>query len=612
MKVSPATRLLIEAGEALGGALLRDPAVARSLEQGDLSPDDLTPGLLRAVLWLAARSLACARGMVPPPPRLRKKASSALWEALLREERRLRGSNRMLGGVGLGAKLPGGPLRRLLEDPLWHEAGSEVLGECHEELLSLQVRAQGGELRWLPGARRARKHQGSYYTRPGLRDALLDGALEPLLPGTPMPSVCDPSCGAGNLLAEAARRIARRAGVAPGRVIERCLYGVDIDPIAVELCRLVLWLEGGFLGCWPAVLEASVRQGDSLLLPWVEVFPGVMARGGFDCIVGNPPFVNSIEGPASRSKAERRRRAPEFGGTADLAYLLLGASLRLVRPEGCVGMIQPRALLSAGPARSFRREVPGGFRLVELRLLESAALFPGASVHVCQVFFARREGRGCSVRFEGPRGEGLFHGELRGDNWWSEALRIGGYARELEDGQELVALGERFQVGASMTAKDAYEAAAAVVDQEHGDEPRLLTTGLIDPGRSLWGQVECRFLGRRLRFPRLPGGSHLSGSLARRIARSRRPKILVAGLSRVVECYLDLRGEYVGSVSTYTLFHPEDDAEALGALCERLLSPEVSERFRVALGGSALGGGNATMTKDFLRTLPLPGHPVGW
>jgi hypothetical protein len=249
---------------------------------------------------------------------------------------------------------------------------------------------------------------------------------------------------------------------------------------------------------------------------------------------------------------------------------------------------------------------------VELRLPTSAALFPGAAVFVCQVFFVRSEDRRCSVFFEeGPAGPaGWFHGELRGENWWSEALRIGGRGDpKVQEGT--VALADRFVVEASMTAKDAYDAIPALLDEEHGEEPRLLTTGLIDPDRNLWGVAPCRFLGQTYRFPRLRRGAHLSRSLHRRATQAARPKILVAGLSSVVECVLDRRGEYIGSVSTYSLFHPQDDLGALEELCAWLLSPGVTERFRVVLGANALGGGNTTMTKDFLRTLPIPGHPPG-
>ena len=157
-----------------------------------------------------------------------------------------------------------------------------------------------------------------------------------------------------------------------------------------------------------------------------------------------------------------------------------------------------------------------------------------------------------------------------------------------------------------MTAGDAYDAAPFVIDARDGAGPRLVTTGLIDPARCLWGTRACRYLRRDLLHPRLVLGESATRSLQRRVAASRRPKILVAGLSKVVECFLDRDGEHIGAVSTFSIYHPHDDVRALEALCEHLLSTAVSERFRVELGAGALGGGNTTMRKDFLRQLRLP------
>jgi hypothetical protein len=88
------------------------------------------------------------------------------------------------------------------------------------------------------------------------------------------------------------------------------------------------------------------------------------------------------------------------------------------------------------------------------------------------------------------------------------------------------------------------------------------------------------------------------------LERSRRPKILVAGLSKCVECFVDLRGEYVGAVSTFSIYDPQDDVGQLQALAAELLTPAVTERFRTELGSSAMGGGSITMKKGFLADLP--------
>ena len=76
-------------------------------------------------------------------------------------------------------------------------------------------------------------------------------------------SVCDPACGSGHFLLEAARRLGKelariRVGedeptpeqfhVAVRDVISHCIYGVDQNPLAVDLCKLALWLEGHWAG----------------------------------------------------------------------------------------------------------------------------------------------------------------------------------------------------------------------------------------------------------------------------------------------------------------------------------------------------------------------------
>jgi hypothetical protein len=102
-------------------------------------------------------------------------------------------------------------------------------------------------------------------------------------------------------------------------------------------------------------------------------------------------------------------------------------------------------------------------------------------------------------------------------------------------------------------------------------------------------------------------GAALSATLVRRLAAARRPKVLVAGLSARLECFLDAAGEHVGAVSTYSIRHPADDVAALARLADHLNSDAVTKRFRAELGGAALGGGNITVQKRFLRDLPLPG-----
>ncbi|WP_191762210.1 Eco57I restriction-modification methylase domain-containing protein [Komarekiella delphini-convector] len=139
-----------------------------------------------------------------------------------------------------------------------------------------------------------RKTTGSYYTPPQLVQQLIKTALEPVIEeklrnlennhqlekALLSLKVCDPACGSGHFLLAAARRIGKelakvRTGEAePGSqplklairdVIQNCIYGVDLNPLAVDLCKVALWIEG-FPGKLPlSFLDHRIKCGNSLV-----------------------------------------------------------------------------------------------------------------------------------------------------------------------------------------------------------------------------------------------------------------------------------------------------------------------------------------------------------
>ncbi len=177
----------------------------------------------------------------------------------------------------------------------WRDMGADELGYIYEGLLELVPQITGGG-RSFEFARagesqgHARKTTGSYYTPDELVQVLLDTALEPVIektiaahPEDPAGAlleltVVDPAAGSGHFLLAAARRIAQhlahlRVGGTPSaddyrralrEVIRRCIYGVDLNPLAVELCKVSLWMEAVEPGLPLTFLEAHIRHGNSL------------------------------------------------------------------------------------------------------------------------------------------------------------------------------------------------------------------------------------------------------------------------------------------------------------------------------------------------------------
>ncbi|MGY0219655.1 Eco57I restriction-modification methylase domain-containing protein [Endozoicomonadaceae bacterium StTr2] len=184
----------------------------------------------------------------------------------------------------------------------YRDMDTEELGSVYESLLELiPVVRQGSPWRFgflgdeeaVTGSKgSARKLTGSYYTPDSLVQELIKSALLPVIadrlkaqPENPTEAllsikVVDPACGSGHFLLAAARRIAAELAKyqstsgqpteqeyrhALREVVAHCIYGVDLNPLAVELCKTALWLEALEPGKPLGFLDAHIRCGNGLV-----------------------------------------------------------------------------------------------------------------------------------------------------------------------------------------------------------------------------------------------------------------------------------------------------------------------------------------------------------
>jgi hypothetical protein len=196
----------------------------------------------------------------------------------------------------------GGSIRRPVD---FGSLGSDELGSVYESLLELHPKIDTDEGPFTLGTASGneRKTTGSYYTPTSLINCLLDSALDPVVHASiDVPDraeaerkllnlkVCDPACGSGHFLIAAAERMAMhlarlRTGDdepntldvqhAKRDIIGRCIYGVDINPMAVELCKVALWMEAMEPGKPFSYLDHHIQCGNSLL----GTTPALLAKG---------------------------------------------------------------------------------------------------------------------------------------------------------------------------------------------------------------------------------------------------------------------------------------------------------------------------------------------
>ena len=172
----------------------------------------------------------------------------------------------------------------------YRDMGAEEFGSVYEGILELvpNYTAATQTLTLVGAAGNNRKTTGSYYTPSSLVDKQVESALDPLIErcGTaPDPEkalleldVIDTSCGSGHFTVAAARRMATALVQMRGNdsspeayqhalrdVISHCIYGVDINPLAVELAKITLWIESVVPGQPLSFLDAHFVCGDATL-----------------------------------------------------------------------------------------------------------------------------------------------------------------------------------------------------------------------------------------------------------------------------------------------------------------------------------------------------------
>ena len=185
----------------------------------------------------------------------------------------------------------------------YRDMDTEELGSVYESLLELQpvidVHASPWRFGFAGDANgdkkpkgSARKLSGSYYTPPSLVGELVRTTLDPVIARAiaeraedPRGAildlrVLDPACGSGHFLLAAARRLAAEIArieadadapdektrrQALREVVQHCIYGVDRNPLAVELCKTALWIETIEPGKPLTFLDAHIALGDSLI-----------------------------------------------------------------------------------------------------------------------------------------------------------------------------------------------------------------------------------------------------------------------------------------------------------------------------------------------------------
>ena len=219
--------------------------------------------------------------------------------------------------------------------------------------------------------------------------------------------IVDPACGSGvflvmafDYLKEELTRVNDkvtdlRSGVADlfdpdSEILTNNLFGVDVNSESIEIAKLSLWVKTARKGKALDSLDRNLKVGDSLIedsnyayldhgFTWETAFPQVFAEGGFDVVLGNPPYVR--QELLGGMKPYLQTRFEVYHGVADLYCYFFERGLRLLKAGGRMGYISSATFFKTNSGKPLREFLPKTATLEHVVDFGDVQVFEGVTTY---------------------------------------------------------------------------------------------------------------------------------------------------------------------------------------------------------------------------------------
>jgi len=231
-----------------------------------------------------------------------------------------------------------------------------------------------------------RKNKGQYYTPRKIVEFILNQ-----LNITKDSKILDPACGCGSFLLTAFDIFKERYNLN----FLNNIYGVDINDKAVKMTQACLYMETGFNNEYIPLLKKNIKYGNSIVsnkllderaFIWCSEYHDVLQEGGFDFIIGNPPYITF------RKKIDYDPTESIYpyivNGSANAATLMIGRSLDLLKNDGILAFLLPKSILFVDSYRKLRKYLTENN--VILQVFDLGSKFIDVRGEQCILFIQKR------------------------------------------------------------------------------------------------------------------------------------------------------------------------------------------------------------------------------
>ncbi len=296
---------------------------------------------------------------------------------------------------------------------------SDVLGNIYEQYLGNILKSTPKRAK-LEESRIHRKEQGIYYTPSYIVDYIVKNTVGEYIK-THSPEeirkvrILDPACGSGSFLIRAYKELenywkansdfsqltldSEEFYSKKVEILKNNIFGVDLDPKAVEIAQLNLLLQISERKQRLPLLQNNIKVGNSLIddptvsdraFKWEEEFPEIMKNGGFDIVIGNPPYVR-IQNLENKDSEFFNHKFESATKNYDIYALFVEESLRLLKQNALLGFILPSKFINADYGTGLRNVISKSKTLYKFVDFKDIQIFGGATNYTCLLFLKNAE-----------------------------------------------------------------------------------------------------------------------------------------------------------------------------------------------------------------------------
>lgn len=371
-----------------------------------------------------------------------------------------------------------------------------------------------------------------------------------------------------------------------------------------------------FTGCSQEIIaeyEESKKQASKPYVLWQLDFARVFReKRGFDIVIGNPPYVDSEEMTRSMPK-ERELYAKKFlccKGNWDLFVPFIELGMSLLSSEGIITYIVPNKLISAPYTETLRKYMSNN-KIIQIRDYSNVTVFKTAAVYPVVFRLANsREKISVTMDVMGDINNVSTHNIIDSLKFYSDISWDMYFTTEqgaleiIESMKSFPTLGSIATVNGAATVSEAYLVKEFIFDNDVGDDNlgnviNFINTGGIDRYKSFYGIKPIRYLKNSYNRPAVTEAD-LKKMSEKRLRESLSEKIIIGGMTKVLECLYDEGGYLAGKSTSIVLGH-----KRLKYITAVLNSSLMSFYYVTVFNSMSLAGGFLRIGAPQIKALPI-------